>query len=59
MDGEFIMKGGHDHKWTMMEPNIWGTFHALGFELECDPTNEPYRLLFNKAKRKLSRPLVT
>jgi hypothetical protein len=36
---KFIMKGYHDFKQTMVEPNIWGAFRATWFEfdLRCEP----------------------
>jgi hypothetical protein len=47
---KFIMKIYHDFKQTMVEPNLWGGFQALGFEFEFDTTSWPYRLLFNEEK---------
>jgi hypothetical protein len=44
----FIMKGYHDFKQTMAEPNIWAAFWAIGFEFDTE--TEPYRLLFNEEK---------
>jgi hypothetical protein len=38
----------HDFRQTMVEPNIWGAFRALGFEF--DTRGEPYRLLFDEEK---------
>jgi phosphopantothenoylcysteine synthetase/decarboxylase len=43
-----IMKVYHDFKPTILEPNIWRTFQALGFEF--DTKTELYRLLFNEEK---------
>jgi hypothetical protein len=51
---KFIMKVYHDSKQTMMEPNIWGAFQALGFEFEFDTTSEPCRLLLNEESLKES-----
>jgi hypothetical protein len=45
---QFFMKVYHNFKQTMVEPNIWGAFQALGFEF--DTRSEPYRLLFNEEK---------
>jgi hypothetical protein len=45
---EVVKKGYHDFKQTMVEPNIWGAFQALGFEFGFDRTSEPYRLLFDE-----------
>jgi hypothetical protein len=42
------MKAYHVFKQAMVEQNIWGALQTLGFEFEFDPTNEPYRLLFNE-----------
>jgi hypothetical protein len=44
------MKGSHDFKQTMAEPNIWGAFQRLGFEFEFHTTSESDRLLFNEEK---------
>jgi hypothetical protein len=46
----FIMKGYHEFKQTIVEPNIWRAFRAIGFEFEFDTEAEPYRLLFNDEK---------
>jgi hypothetical protein len=46
----FVVKGDHDFKQTMVEPDRWGAFEALEFEFEFDATREPYRLLFNEEK---------
>jgi hypothetical protein len=43
-------KGSHDFRETMVEPNIWEAFRAIGFEFEFDTEAEPYRLLFNEEK---------
>jgi hypothetical protein len=43
-----IIKPYHDFKQTMVEPNRWRVFQALGFEF--DIRNEAYRLFFNKEK---------
>jgi hypothetical protein len=51
---KFMMKVCHDFKQTMVEPNIWRAFQALGFEFEFDPTSEPYRLLSNEEKLRQS-----
>jgi hypothetical protein len=40
--GKVIMKAYHDFKQTMVEPNIWGAFRAIGFKLEFDTEAEPY-----------------
>jgi hypothetical protein len=50
----FIMKGYHDFKQTMVEPDIWGAFRAIGCEFEFDTEAEPYRLLFNEEKLRQS-----
>jgi hypothetical protein len=47
---KFIMKVDRDFKQTMVEPNIWGAFRAIGFEFEFDTKAEPHRLLFNEEK---------
>jgi hypothetical protein len=44
----FIMKVYHDFGQTMIGPNIWGAFRALG--LEFDVGSVPYMLLFGKIK---------
>jgi hypothetical protein len=44
----FIVNAHHDFKQTTVEPNIWGAFHPLDFEL--DTTSEPYRLLLSEEK---------
>jgi hypothetical protein len=49
-----IMKGYHDFKETMVEPNIWGAFRAIGLEFEFDIEAEPYRFLFNEEKLRQS-----
>jgi hypothetical protein len=33
---KLIMKVYRDFKQTMLEPNIWGAFRAIGFEFEFD-----------------------
>jgi hypothetical protein len=33
---EFIMKVYHDFKQTLVEPNIWGDFQAIGFEFDTE-----------------------
>jgi hypothetical protein len=45
---EFRMKVYHDFTQTMVPPNIWGAFCALGPEF--DMTREPYRFLFDEGK---------
>jgi hypothetical protein len=45
---KFIMKVYRDFKKTMVEPNIWAAFQAIGFEY--DTVAEPYQLLFNEEK---------
>jgi hypothetical protein len=50
---KFIMKVYSDFKKTMVEPNIWAAFQAIGFEY--DTVAEPYRLLFNKEKLRESK----
>jgi hypothetical protein len=50
------MKGYHDFKQTMVEPNTWEAFQEL--EFECDTKREPDQLAYNEAKRILSRPAV-
>jgi hypothetical protein len=45
---KFIMNVYRDFKRTMVEPNIWAVFQAIGFEY--DTVAEPYRLLVNKEK---------
>jgi hypothetical protein len=52
--GKFIMKGYHDFKQTMVEPNRWGGVQASGFEFEFHTEAEPYRLLFNEEKLRQS-----
>jgi hypothetical protein len=47
---KFIMKICHDFKQTIVEPNRWKVFQALGFEFEFDTTSKPYRLLSNEEK---------
>jgi hypothetical protein len=42
------MKVYHDFRQTMIWPNTWGAFRALGFEF--DVRNVPYRLLFDEIK---------
>jgi hypothetical protein len=42
------MKVYHDFKQTMVEPNIWEAFQAIGFEFDTEA--EPYHLLFNEEK---------
>jgi hypothetical protein len=39
---KFIMRVYHNFKRTMVEPNIWGAFRAIGFEFEFDSEAEPY-----------------
>jgi hypothetical protein len=51
---KLIMKGDPGFNQTMVEPNIWGAFRAIRFELEFDPEAEPYRLLFNEEKLRQS-----
>jgi hypothetical protein len=51
---KFIMKVYHDFKQTMVEPNIWGAFRAIGFEFEFDTEAQPYRLLLNERKQRES-----
>jgi hypothetical protein len=43
---KFIIKVYRDIKKSMVEPNIWAAFQAIGFEY--DTAAEPYRLLFNE-----------
>jgi hypothetical protein len=43
-----IVKVYHDFTHTMVLPNVWGTFCALGFEF--DTRREPYELLFDEPK---------
>jgi hypothetical protein len=50
----FIMKVYYDFGQTMVPPNIWGSFRAFGFEFELDMRNEPYRLLFEQEKLRVS-----
>jgi hypothetical protein len=50
---KFIMKVYRDFKETMVEPNIWAAFQAIGFEY--DTAAEPYRLLFNGEKLRESK----
>jgi hypothetical protein len=45
---KFITRVYHDFRQTMIQPNIWAAFHALGFEYYT--RTEPYRLLFNQKK---------
>jgi hypothetical protein len=45
---KFVMKVYRDFKQTVVEPNIWGAFQALGFEF--DTRSKPYRILFNEEK---------
>jgi hypothetical protein len=45
---KFIMKVYHDFKQTMVPSNVWGAFHALGFDY--DTRREPSRLLFDEEK---------
>jgi hypothetical protein len=42
----FRLKTYRAFKQTMIEANIWGAFHELGFEF--DTSVEPYRLLFHE-----------
>ena len=51
---KFIMKVYHDFKQTMVEPNIWGAFRAIGFGFGFDTESEPYRLLFDGEKLRQS-----
>jgi hypothetical protein len=44
----FIMKVYHDFRQTMVPPNVWGVFQALG--LDFDMRGEPHQLLFNEEK---------
>jgi hypothetical protein len=37
-----IMKAYCDFKQTIVDPNIWGAFRAIGFELALDSEGEPY-----------------
>jgi hypothetical protein len=48
-----IMKVYRDFKKTMVEPNIWAAFQAIGFQY--DMAAEPYRLLFNEEKLRESK----
>jgi hypothetical protein len=50
----FIMKVSHDFKQTMVEPNIWGAFRAIGFGFGFDTESEPYWLLFDGEKLRQS-----
>jgi hypothetical protein len=43
---KFITKVYHDFTPTMAQPNVWGTFRALGFEF--DTRREPYKRLFDE-----------
>jgi hypothetical protein len=43
-----IMKVYHDFTQTMVLPNVWGTFSALGIEFYM--RGEPYKLLFEEVK---------
>jgi hypothetical protein len=45
---KFIMKVYHDFKQTMVPSNVWGAFHALGFDY--DTRGEPSWLLFDEEK---------
>jgi hypothetical protein len=46
----FIIKVYHDFKQTIVEPNAWEPFQAVGLKFEFDTRSEPYRLLFNEEK---------
>jgi hypothetical protein len=50
------MKGDRDFKQTMVEPNIWGAFRAIGFEFEFefDTEAELSRLSLNEEKLRQS-----
>jgi hypothetical protein len=48
------MNVSRDFKQTMVEPNIWGAFRAIGFEFEFNSEAEPYRLLFSEEKLRQS-----
>jgi hypothetical protein len=39
---KFIMKGYHDFKQTMVEPNICRAFRAIGFEFKFYTEGEQY-----------------
>jgi hypothetical protein len=43
----FRMKGYHDFKQTMVEPNIWEAFRAIGFEFDTEA--DSYQLLSRPA----------
>jgi hypothetical protein len=43
-----IVKVYHDFTQTMVTPNVWGAFHALGFDYGT--RREPFRLLFDEEK---------
>jgi hypothetical protein len=45
---KFIIKVYLDFRQTMVPPNVWGAFQALG--LDSDTRNERYWLLFNEKK---------
>jgi hypothetical protein len=49
----FLMKLYHDFKQTMVPSNVWGAFHALGFDYYT--RREPSRLLFDEEKLRGSR----
>jgi hypothetical protein len=48
----FRMKVYPDFKQTIVEPNIWRAFQAIGFEFNTE--GEPYHLLFNEEKLRQS-----
>jgi hypothetical protein len=48
----YIMKVYRDFRQTMVEPNIWRAFRAIGFEFDTEA--EPYRLLFKEKKLRQS-----
>jgi hypothetical protein len=45
---KFIMRVYHDFGQTIIQPNLWRAFQALGFEF--DPSAEPSGFLFNEKK---------